>query len=816
MNTFLQDLRFGIRTLAKNPGFAVVAILTLALGIGASTAIFSVVDAVLLRPLPYPNPQQIVRVWEQTPGGHMINLADPNFEDFRAQNHTLSALAEYSSGPDSVSGGSEPVRMNVAAVSQDFFKCLGVEPFRGRAFAPDEQVFQGAPAIIVSYGYWRQFLGGAEDLSHVRLSMDGVVYPVVGVMPQGFDFPAGVAAWVPRESYGMNPSRTGHSGRGLGRVRDGITVAQARSDLDSIARRIRAQYGEKVDLTDAAVVPLADAMVANARTALLTILGGVALLFLVACANVAGLLLARTAARRKEFAVRVALGAGPGRLIQQLLSESFVLSLAGGALGVLIALWTVKILPAILATSLPRQEGIAVNTPVLLFALAATIAVAISLGLVAAWRASSGDPQKALSAGSRGFSGSGSNHRLRSSLVAGEIAASLVILIGAGLLGRTFLRLISVSVGFRQETLTTMQFSPPAPQDQAGVVRQIQFLQNAMSRVRTIPGVTSAGLATGLPVVDGYADGTFMVLGGHKPPANFDEWNRIGRTLPSGTADYCVASGGYFRAAGIPLIRGRLFNEQDGMNTVNVALISQTLARQQWPKQDPIGQIIEFGNMDGNLKPLTIVGVVGDVRAEGVDQPPSAIIYTDYAQRGLGLNTSPTVILHSAAPAGEVISAARGIFHQLDPNVPVKFSTFADELGGWFAERRFTLLLMGFFAIAALALAAVGVYGVVAFSVTRRTQEIGIRMALGARRSDVLQLIIGEGARLAAIGVIIGVVASLAITPLMSSLLFEIRPTDPETFIGVALLLSLVALLASYIPARRAMRLDPTEALRYE
>jgi len=819
MNNFWQDLRFGIRTLSKNPGFSVVAILTLALGIGASTAIFSVVDAVLLRPLPYPNPQQIVTVWEQEAHGHRAHLADPNFLDFRAQNRTLSALATFSWGPDSVSGGSEPVRMNIGIVSQDFFKVMGVEPFRGREFVADEMRLHGTPAMIVSYGYWQRYLGGTANFSRVHLSMDGAAYSVVGVMPQGFNFPPDVSIWVAREAYGWSTSRTSHGGEGIGRLRDGVTIEQARVDLDTIARRIHAEYGKKeisdYFLTDAAVIPLADEIVGNVRGALLTLLGAVILLFLVACANVAGLLLARTAARRKELAVRAALGAGRGRLIEQLLAESLALAFAGGVLGILLALWTTNLLPAILPADLPRQHSIAINATVLLFTLIATLAVAVALGLFAAWRAGGVNLNDALSAGSRSYSAGG--QKARSALVIGEIAATLMLLIGAGLLGRSFLRLISVSPGLNGEHLIILTFSLPIPQGAGTTFRQNHFVDDALSRLRAIPGVQSAGFTGGLPIADEFADGAFLILNGQPAPANFEQWGRIAQNPRStGSALYSATSSDYFRTAGIPLLRGRLFNEQDGINSLNVAVISEALARQRWPKQNPVGQVIDFSNMDGNMKPLTIVGIVGDVRAEGLDQPPSPIIYVDYEQRGVGGNSSPTIILRSGAGAGPIVSAARGIFHELDPDIPVKFSTFADEMGGWLSEKRFLLLLAGLFAAAALALAAVGIYGLVAHSVTRRTQEIGIRMALGAQRRDVLRLVIGEGARLTAIGLVIGIALSLAATQLISSLLFDVKATDPLTFLVVAVLLSVVALLASYIPARRAMRLDPTIALRYE
>ncbi len=823
-DNLLRDINFAIRQIVKNPGFAAVTILVLALGIGASTSIFSVANAVLFRPLPYPNAKQVVRVWEQMPNGHRPNLAESNFEDFLTQNNTFASLAAYDYGVVSVSGTSEPVRVNVAAVSSGFFPTLGIQPLRGRLFAADEQRPHGASAVIVSYSYWQRYLGSAADLSKFHLDLDGGVYPVVGVMPPEFNFPSGVAAWIPRELDPPAPSRSAHNWRVLGRVREGVTVAQAHANLSSIAHRIQHQYGTEVDLNDAAVVPLSDAIVGDVRTALLTLLGAVGLLLLVACANVAGLLVARTSARRKELAIRAALGAGRGRLIQQFLAESFALSLAAGILGVLIAAGGVRVLPVILPANLPHKEKIALDPPVLLFALVATVAIAVALGLFAGWRAGSGDPQSALSAGSRSHTGSSASQHLRSLLVTGEIAATLVILVGAGLLGRSFQQLISTSPGFRPENLITMEFSPPIPQgqkgmDQAAISRQIHLFDDIVTRLRAIPGAASVGLAGALPVAagDNLADGLFLVLNGQKPPTNFDEFDRIAQNRSqTGLAEYAVASEEYFRTLGIPLIRGRMFGEQDNLNSPHVAVISESLARKRWPDQDPIGQVIEFGNMDGNPKPLTIVGIAGDVRARGLDSPPSPIIYVDYRQRGMNANATPTIVMRSTEQTDDIVSAARGIFHELAPDVPVKFSTFEDDLGSWLADRRFLLFLVGLFAAIALILAAVGLYGAVAFFVALRTQEIGVRIALGARRSDVLRLVLGQAAGMTALGVVVGMGASVAITRLMSALLFGISATDPVTFAGVALVISLIALAASYIPARRAMRVDPVKALRYE
>jgi predicted permease len=815
----MRDIRFAFRTLSRAPFFTVIALLTLALGIGATTAIFTVVDGVLLRPLPYPEPQRIVRLWEEGAKGGRSNFSDPDFDDIQQQTRSFTSLAKVADyGVVSVVGGNSPVRARSAAVSREFFRTMGVQALHGRFFVADEQREGGTPAVVVSAGFWRSALGGAPIGSGRTLAFDGKIFTVVGVAPPELDYPAGAELWVPAELFGRLPSRTAHNWPVLARLANNVTLAMANEDADNVARRLKQQYGDETDMVAVAMMPLREQMVGKSKPALLILLGASAVLLLIACANVVNLMMARMAAREGEYALRLALGASRGRLVQQFVAESLVLATGGGILGVLLAAVGVRALLAMQSDNLPRAADVHVSWTVLAFAFGVSVAAALAMGLLTAFRAGRGDLRAALAESQRTQAGAGATLRLRGALVVGQVAATIVLLVGAGLLGRSFIKLLEVNPGFRTQSSLVLDVSLPGggSHDSVWATRTVGFYGELIGRLKAIPGVREVGGVTVLPLSgEDAGDGTFIIMSG--PDERIDDMESFSRLARdpsrSGHADFRVASGGYFRAMNIPLVKGRLFDERDTRESPHVAVISEALAKKRWPNEDPIGKVIQFGNMDGDLHPFTIVGVVGDVREESLATEPASMFYADYRQRPWVAHTFDMVMQGNVENAS-VIAAARRAVRELRPDVPPRFRTIETVVSTSVADRRFTLLLIGVFGASALLLATLGVYGVISYLVTQRRQEIGVRIALGAQSADVMRLVLRQGALLAGTGIVVGGAGALALTRLIRGMLFDVSTTDPLAFAAVILCMLVVALLASSIPARRAAGIAPMSILR--
>jgi len=832
MASLLRDLRFATRLLGRTPGFTIVSVLTLGAAIGACTAMYSIVYALILEPLPYPKQTQIVQVQQVDRFGRSnSNFSDPNFEDLRDQTTSFQAMAEFNQyGFSSIVVGNLPLRVRVANVSRGFFDVLATEPIMGRRFSPDESREGGPSVVIVSQRFWREHLARTSDLSTATLKLNGLVHSVVGVMPAGFVFPPDVDVWRPREATTRNPYRTSHNWRVIARIRDGVGLAAAQADASAVAKRLKAQFGQDTMMSDAAVTPLHELLVGNVRPALLILLASVGLLLTVACANLANVLLARATARRRELAVRAAMGATSVEVILPLIAESLIVSASGGAIGIAVAAVVVQSTSLIDAADLPHLGEIRLSWPVLFFAIGVTWLTGLTLSLLAAWRERRPDVVSSLRDAQRGYTAGGSVGRLRNGLVVAQLVVSVVLLVGAGLLGRSLLVMLQERLGFRTTDIVAIEMMSPGLrfqitrgllvlEDPAALPRQARLNQQIIDGLAGVPGVIDAGGSSIMPLSGGGPNGTFIVLPPNDPRANLRSFDELTPLLKdssiNGRAEFRIASAGYFRVMGIPLLRGRLFDQRDSADAPHVALISDTLARTRWPNQDPIGQHVQFGGMDGDLRMFTIVGVVGDVREGGFDRPPQPVFYADFRQRPIQAFGFTFVVRTAAAPTA-IVADARRVIRDLAPEVPPQFRTIGEIVDRSVAGRRFTALLSLLFAGAALLVAVLGIYGVTAFLVAARTQEFGLRVALGAQSCDVHRLVLGQAGRLIASGVSGGLIVAYAASHVLTAQLFGIRATDPLTYVAAAAMLAVVAIVACEVPVLRAMRVDPARVLRAE
>jgi predicted permease len=729
-------------------------------------------------------------------------VAGPNFEDLKTRSQSFSALSvSAGSFPLVVTGVGEATRSKISFASGQFVATMGVQPVLGRNFVPEEEIYPGPVAALVSHDYWQKSLSGRTDLNAVKLNIDGVACNVVGVMPAGFDYPADTDIWMTGNTEPPSTSRTAHNWPVIGRLKAGTTLEQARAEVSLIGKQLRATYGEKMDAVDFALVPLQSYITRNIRQGLWLLLGAVGLLLLVSCANFSNLLLAQLTSRQREFTVRCALGASRSRLTRQLLVENLLLTLPAAALGTLLASVGVRLLLLLDEGILPRVNTISIDMRVLLFAIGLGVLIAIVLSFLPALRLTGQDFNAGLKAAGRGQV-AGSGHSLRAALVAGQIGLTLVLLAAAGLLGRSFLNLMKVDPGFRPESAIAMTLSLPSTITPQEDERLRQFYVQLLERIGQLPGVTAVGGINVMPLADRGANGQFLI--------NDDPNQR-------GYAEYRVASAGYFAAMKVPLLRGRMFGSEDKANSQHVAVISQSLAQRFWPNEDPLGKRIQFGNMDTDKHLMQIVGVVGDVRDAALEREAEPTVYGFSLQRPQWWQVSRlSIVVRGQTDPKTLIPALRATVAGLRADAPVSFKTLEQVFSSAFDARRFSLVLFGVFSVVALLITVIGLYGMLAFSVAERAQEIGIRMALGAQQRDVLRLVLGQGLRIVLTGIVIGLAVAWASTRLMRTLLFEVSPSDPETYLAIAALLLLIALLACWIPARRATKVDPLVALRYE
>jgi putative ABC transport system permease protein len=805
-----HDLRYVLRSLAKAPGFTFIVLLTLALGIGANTAIFTVLNAVLLRPLPFPDSDRLVAVRETFGQGYTGSVAGPNVVDWRTRSHSFSGILAFRASSRALVGDGQPEQVFTAMVSADFFRTLGVSPALGRGFADGEDQGVGTVAVL-SDGLWRTRYGADPGVIGRTITLSGQPYTVIGVAPPGFTYPGDAVAWLPME-YGLGRSaqRSSHSYDVVGRLAPGVSLEAARADLASVARQLEREYPVDNAGRGVEVVPLAADTVKAARPVLLMLGGAALFVLLIACANVANLFLARAAVRQRELAVRAALGAGRWRLARQVLVEGVVLSLAGGLFGLLLASWGVDLLVALRPRGIPRLDEIGVDRATLAFALVVSVAVGIGFALFPALTLSHGDPADAFRGEGRGVTGGRSGGRFRAALVVAQLSLALILLAGAALLVVTVRRLALVDPGFDPRGAYTLEFTIP-PGKYPDRARHDQYLTRVIDAVSRVRETRAAGATFYLPLGNGQVNGDFTVEGA--PPA------APGREQ---YANFRMVTGDYFGALAIPLRRGRLLTPEDRAGAPHVAVVNEALARTAWPGQDPIGRRLTFGDGQDDPDWMEVVGVVANVKSNGLTADIGPEIFVPFSQIRADLWTvfqplPVSVVIRSDENLETVGAAVRAAIRSVDPEQPVSGPAPAGELvAGAVARQRFGMLLLLAFGGLALLLAAVGVYGVMAYAVSQRTRELGIRLALGARPGAVRALVLGEGMLLAGLGIGVGLAGALVLGRLLVGMLYGVRPTDPRVLAAVCLLLAAASVLATLVPAVRATRVNPVDALRSE